>query len=401
MKNLLSWSKLLLCLLLSLQGFAEDTPRTILMRPETLVKGKQLVQQGDAEMTKALGNLLKEADEALKNGPYSVVSKQKMPPSGDKHDYMSVGPYWWPDSTKKNGLPYIRKDGQVNPERYAIRDAEFHNALCRDVYVLSIAWYYTGKKEYAAHAARLLRAWFLDPATKMNPHLNFGQSIPGRTKGRGIGLIDTRNLARLLDGVLLLKGSGQLPANDETGIREWYASFLEWMRTSPIGTDEADEHNNHGTWYDVQTVSIALFLGKKALAEKILKEQTVPRIESQLKPDGSQPHELARTLSWNYSQMNLKGFFELARLAENVHLDLWTMETPGGKSLKKAFGWMLPYADENANWTYKQIKHRDVNGFAELARLAAPHYPDMNVQPLLAKNSDRHNDLFLLTGSTF
>ena len=99
--------------------------------------------------------------------------------------------------------------------------------------------------------------------------------------------------------------------------------------------------------------------------------------------------------------MNLKGFFELARLAENVHLDLWTMETPGGKSLKKAFGWMLPYADENANWTYKQIKHRDVNGFAELARLAAPHYPDMNVQPLLAKNSDRHNDLFLLTGSTF
>ncbi len=401
MKNLLSWSKLLLCLLLSLQGFAEDTPRTMLMRPETLVKGKQLVRQGDAEMVKALGNLLKEADEALKHGPYSVVSKEKMPPSGDKHDYMSVGPYWWPDSTKKNGLPYIRKDGQVNPERYAIRDAEYHNALCRDVYVLSIAWYYTGKKAYAAHAARLLRAWFLDPATKMNPHLNFGQSIPGRTEGRGIGLIDTRNLARLLDGVLLLKGSGQLPANDETGIRNWYASFLEWMRTSPIGTDEADEHNNHGTWYDVQTVSIALFLEKKALAKKILEEQTIPRIESQLKPDGSQPHELARTLSWNYSQMNLKGFFELARLAENVDINLWTMETPGGKSLKKAFGWMLPFADENAAWSYKQIKHRDVKGFAELARLAAPHYPDMNVQALLAKNNDRYNDLFLLTGSTF
>ncbi|MBO9153558.1 alginate lyase family protein [Chitinophaga sp. GCM10012297] len=401
MKNILSWTKLMLCLLLSLQSFAEDTPRTFLMRPETLVKGKQLVRQGDAAMVKALGNILKEADAALKKGPYSVVSKEKMPPSGDKHDYMSVGPYWWPDSTKKNGLPYIRKDGQVNPERYAVRDAEFHTALCRDVYMLSIAWYYTGKKEYASHAARLLRAWFIDPATKMNPNLNFGQSIPGITEGRGIGLIDTKALAKLLDGISLLKGSAFLQAGEETAIRDWYASFLQWMRTSPIGMDEADEHNNHGTWYDVQTVSIALFLEDKALAEKILKEQTIPRIESQLKPDGSQPHELARTLSWNYSQMNLKGFFELARLAENVRLNLWTMETPGGKSLKKAFGWMLGYADENSHWEYKQIKPRNVKGFTELARLAAPHYPEFDVRKLLSQEEDQQSDLVLLTGSTF
>lgn len=398
---MLSWTKLGLCLLLSLHGFAEDTPRTFLMRPETLMKGKQLVQQGDAAMVKALGNILKEADAALKNGPYSVVFKEKMPPSGDKHDYMSVGPYWWPDSTKKDGLPYIRKDGRINPERYAIRDAEQHTALCRDVHLLSIAWYYTGKKEYATHAARLLRAWFIDPATKMNPNLNFGQSIPGITKGRGIGLIDTKGLAKLLDGIALLRSSQVLPAGEEAEIRSWYASFLQWMRTSPIGMDEADEHNNHGTWYDVQTVSIALFLDDKALAEKMLKEQTIPRIESQLKADGSQPHELARTLSWNYSQMNLKGFFELARLAENVQLNLWTMETPGGKSLKKAFSWMLGYADENSAWAYEQIKPRDVKGFTELARLAAPHYPDVNVQALLEKGGDKQSDLVLLTGSAF
>lgn len=399
MKNILSWSKLLLCLALSLNSLAADTPQTFLMRPETLVKGKQLVQQGDAAAVKALGSILQDADKALKNGPYSVVFKEKIPPSGDKHDYMSVGPYWWPDSTKKDGLPYIRKDGQVNPERFSIRDAEYHNALCRDVYLLSIAWYYTGKQDYAAHAARLLRAWFIDPATRMNPNLNFGQSIPGITQGRGIGLIDTRALAKLLDGVSLLKGSRALNAGESAAIRQWYASFLQWMRTSPIGMDEADEHNNHGTWYDVQTVSISLFLGDTAQATKILREQTIPRIESQLKEDGSQPHELARTLSWNYSQMNLKGFFELARLAENVQLNLWTMETRGGKSLKKAFSWMLAHADPAASWPYQQIKPRDIKGFTELARLAAPRYPDLDVRKLLMQESDRQADLVLLTGS--
>ncbi|RPD39891.1 alginate lyase family protein [Chitinophaga barathri] len=400
MKNILLWTKLALCLALSMNVFAEDTPHTFMMRPEVLVKGKQLVQQGDPTAVKALGNILQEADKALQNGPYSVVSKDKMPPSGDKHDYMSVGPYWWPDSTKTDGLPYIRKDGRINPERYSIRDAEYHTALCRDVYILSIAWYYTGKQVYAQHAARLLRTWFIDPATRMNPNLNFGQSIPGITEGRGIGLIDTKGLVKLLDGVSLLKGSAVLQPEEENGIRAWYTSFLQWMRTSPIGMDEADEHNNHGTWYDVQTVSIALFLDDKALAEKMLKEQTVPRIESQLKEDGSQPHELARTLSWNYSQMNLKGFFELARLAENVQLNLWTMETPGGKSLKKAFGWMLGYADEARPWTYEQIKPRDVKGFTDLARLAAPHYPDVDARKLLEKE-EKQNDLILLTGSTF
>ncbi|MGN7723033.1 alginate lyase family protein [Chitinophaga sp. 22620] len=400
MKNILSWSKLLLCLAFSLNGLAADTPRTFLMRPDALIKGKQLVQQGDTAAVKALTDILQEADKALHNGPYSVVFKDKMPPSGDKHDYMSVGPYWWPDSSKKDGLPYIRKDGQVNPERFSIRDAEYHNALCRDVYLLSIAWYYTGRQDYAAHAARLLRAWFIDPATRMNPNLDFGQSIPGITKGRGIGLIDTRSLAKLLDGVMLLKGSNVLNADESTVIRQWYGSFLQWMRTSPIGTDEADEHNNHGTWYDVQTVSISLFLGDTALARKILREQTIPRIESQLKEDGSQPHELARTLSWNYSQMNLKGFFELARLAENVQLNLWTMETPGGKSLRKAFGWMLAHADPASTWTYQQIKPRDVKGFFELARLAAPHYPEMDVRKLLARE-EKQNNLILLTGSSF
>lgn len=375
----------------------QGPPETFLLKPAVLTASLQKIKNGDPEMKKALDTLLKEADEALTKGPYSVTFKSKTPASGDKHDYMSVGPYWWPDSTKADGLPYIRKDGQVNPERFSIRDVEYHNALCRDVYILGLARFFTGEEKYAEHAAKLLNTWFLDAETRMNPNLNFGQAIPGRTEGRGIGIIDTHNLAKLLDGIQLLKNTPALKPEVYAGIQAWYREFLQWMRTSPIGLDEADEHNNHGTWYDVQTVAMALFTAQPELAKTILREQTEKRIESQLKEDGSQPHELARTLSWNYSQMNLKGFFELALLAENVGVDLWNYTSPGGKSLKKAFAWMLPYAEGRETWQHKQIKPMQNNGYLALAVVAEKKYPGLDLQPLRDNNKDFHHYMLTLT----
>lgn len=377
---------------------ADDTPHTFLLKPATLLHAKQLIAQRDPAAQEALAGLVKDADKALTKGPYSVVYKSKLPPSGDKHDYMSVGPYWWPDPSKPDGLPYIRKDGEINPERYAVKDLDFHNALCKDVYVLGLAWYYTRQPKYAAHAATLLHTWFIDTATRMNPHLNYGQAIPGITEGRGIGLIDMHNVTSLLDGIQLLKDAPQLPAADYKAIQDWYKQFLQWMRTSPIGRDEADEENNHGTWYDVQAVAIALFTGQSDLAANILKERTQNRIDNQLREDGSQPHELARTLSWNYSQFNLSAFFELALLAENVNIDLWHYESPGRKSLKKAFAWLLPYAEKAKPWEHKQIKPMDVDAYLRLAKLAEPRYPDIDLKPLWEQHKDYGSGRMLLTG---
>jgi hypothetical protein len=376
-------------------------PATFLIRGSHLESSKAKIKSGDKSLTQALATLIDKANNSLTKGPYSVTYKDKVPPSGDKRDYMSVGPYWWPDSSKADGLPYIRKDGQVNPERYSIKDASYHGALCEDVYHLGLAWYFTNDKKYALHAANLLKVWFLDNETRMNPNLNFGQAIPGIVDGRGIGLIDTHNLAKLIDGIQLLKDSGHLPASDYKNIQNWYKEFLVWMRTSPIGVDEADEFNNHGTWYDVQTVSIALFTEQPDLAKKILNEQTKKRIESQLKEDGSQPHELARTLSWNYSLMNLKGFFELASLAENVDEDLWNYVSPGGKSLKAAFVWMLPFAERKMEWKARQIKPIQYEGFWSLARTVADKYPNVNIAESLKFGKTNDNSLLLLTNRIF
>ncbi len=386
-KSTFFWGAILLLMCIDTYAQEEVLPSTFLLDNVFIAANKEKIKEGDKELQLLLSFVLSSTDEAMNHESFSVTYKTKTPPSGDKRDYMSVGPYWWPDSTKSNGLPYIRRDGIVNPERYEIQDAEFFKSVCNDLFLLSLSEYFTGNKKYADKAVDILHTWFLDEKTRMNPHLNYGQSIPGRTEGRGIGLIDTRSLVYLIDGIQILKTTGHLPKDTYEGIQIWFKKFLNWMITSPIGLDEADEHNNHGTYYDVQTVAMALFTDQKELAANILRSQTQKRIENQFAEDGSQPHELARTLSWNYSVMNLMGFFELALLAENVNIDLWNYMTPNGKSIKKGFLWLLPYA-EGLSWQHTQIKPIDLSSIKKISLIASLKYPDIKIKQV-ETNSER------------
>jgi hypothetical protein len=383
---------------------SSKSPEAFLVDVKLLEANKIKVRNGDKDMIKAVRVLSAEADAALKNGPYTIVTKTKLPPSGDKHDYMSVGPYWWPDSTKADGLPYIRRDGVVNPERHGVKDADDLKLLGRDVKLLGLAYYFTSDEKYVQHARVLLRTWFLDKETKMNPHLKYGQAIPGITEGRGIGIIDTKCMVDIIDGVQLIKNSKSWSEADHKALQSWFSEFLNWMLTSPIGKDEADEHNNHGVYYDLQVVAMSLFLGNKEQAKKILQEQTLPRIESQINEDGSQPHELARTKSWGYVTMNLKGFFGLARLGEHANVDLWNYQTAGGKSIKKAFEWLLPYASGEKPWTHQQIEEPvEWKNFVPTLRMAEGHYNLPGIKPLMRQYEKeyKNNGFSILTNTMF
>jgi len=282
------------------------------------------------------------------------MDKSITPPSGDRHDYMSQAPYWWPDPSKPDGKPYIRKDGQRNPEISNITDRDNLGRLGDAVTTLSLAYAYTGREQYATHAARLVRVWFLDPATRMNPHLQFGQYIPGINQGRGIGIIETRNLPELLDGVLLISGSPAWTKADEDGLQGWMRAYLTWLVESTHGREESKNGNNHETWYDVQVAGLALYTGQADIARRTL-EGARARIAAQIEPDGRQPRELERTQSWHYSGFNLAAFMELATLGERVGVDLWHYRTADGRSIRQAVDFMVPYATGERPWTFDQI----------------------------------------------
>jgi len=314
------------------------------------------------------------------------MDKKLTPPSGDKHDYMSFGPYWWPDPKKADGLPYIRRDGEVNPEtRTDETDRLAFGEMTSAVETLALAWYFTDHQPYAAHAAELLRVWFLDRTTRMNPNLQFGQAIPGRTQGRDIGIIDTARLTRIVDAIGLLESSDAWTPKDRHAMRDWCCEYLKWLRTSSHGLDEEKKHNNHGTWYDAQVVSLALFTGQNDLARAILKQVKTRRIDKHIQPDGKQPHELARTKSLGYSAMNLDGFFQLATMAEKLGIDLWHYESHDGRSIRKALDFLAPYADRENKWPYEQISPHSAARLSPLLRRGAIAYEDNSYETWAGK----------------
>lgn len=332
-----------------------------------------------------------DAEWAMNVGPYSVMDKQDVPPSGSKHDYVSLAPYWWPNPDTKNGLPFVRRDGQVNPERYKVPDDREFSETRNAVHALALGYYFTGKEEYAKRAVLLLRTWFLNPATHMNPNMNFAQAVPGVNTGRGIGLIEVREIPRLLDGIALLWGSPALTVRDKEGLRNWFIAYMRWLTTSKYGQDEANAQNNHGSWYDEQLAGIALFLGDKELARRTAETAKTKRIALQIKKDGSEPLELARTKSFSYSVFNLDALMRLAQEADHVDVDLWNYRAPGGGSIRGALDYLVPFAMKKKQWKHQAINGVDASLLTEPLLLAAMHYKDADYLKLaeqVEKNQD-------------
>jgi hypothetical protein len=359
-------------------------PRVFLWDAKHVANTRQRIRAGDSSFGAALTVLKQDAQKALKAGPFSVTFKTNLPPSGDVHDYMSIAPYFWPDPAKSNGLPYIRRDGERNPANRTA-DRRALSEMIEAVETLSQAWYFTGETNFAVKARQLLRGWFLDPDTRMNPNFDFAQAVPGVNSGRGIGLIETAGLTGVVDAIGLLGDSPVWTAEDQRAMEKWFSEFLRWMLESKNGLDEAAAKNNHGTWYDVQVASFALFVGKSEIATNVLRAAGAKRIARQIEPDGRQPLELARTKSWGYSTMNLRGLMALAQLGEHVGVDLWNFETPDGRGIRKAFDFLTPFALGENQWTYQQLGGWSVEGFAPLARQAALQFPDPRYVELAAK----------------
>jgi hypothetical protein len=350
-----------------------QTPKVFSIDSKNLEASKQKIKSGDPQTLAVYQRLVRDADKALTEGPFSVMNKKQVPTSGDKHDYMSLAPYFWPNPNTPDGLPYIRKDGVRTPETKAIKDKDDLIKMENAVETLSFAYYFSGDEKYAERSTSLIRTWFLLPETKMNPNVNFGQAVKGASLGRKEGVLETRGFAKVIDAIGMLQGSKAWTAADQKSMQTWITDFLVWMQTSPIGKAEMNADNNHGTWYDAQRLSYALFLGKKDLANEICKN-AINRLDKQMDNNGNFPKELARTKSLGYTLFVTEAFFEIAKLAEKTDVDLWNVVTPSGKSIKKGIETLAPYFSKEKEWTGQQIEPANFNGSIPLIHIAALKY---------------------------
>ncbi|WP_162339895.1 alginate lyase family protein [Cyclobacterium salsum] len=348
------------------------------------IKSKTASDQ-DKAISVELKQLMDRADEKLTEGPFSVVNKTQVPPSGDKHDYISMGTYWWPDPNTDDGLPYIRKDGQANPEIYEYQDQWVLEEMMNAMEVLAMAYYFTEEEKYGAHAIALLHTWFLDPETRMNPNLNFGQRIPGITEGRRSGIIDTRSFVLLPDLITLLSTSSHWQSAYEGGMKEWLGSYGNWLITSKHGKEEAVHGNNHSTWYYTQLIPMMIYSGQLEKADSLVQRGIPMIMDRMIAEDGGQPEELGRTRTWDYSTMNLKAMLYFAKGSEYLGRDLWEYKNEEGAGLKEALAFLAPYANGEKSWEYKQILALDPEKLKLSLHLGAFKYQNEDFKKIADK----------------
>ena len=326
-------------------------PRLFLLDKDYLDLSKELWKSGNKLITSSMNLLLGEAGLVLKRGPYSVTEKDFTPPSGDKHDFFAYMAYSWANPDSKDGLPWIVRDGYNNPE--ARMDWNRMEPMGHDVYILALAYYFTGKPVYAEHAALLLRTWFIDKETRMNPNADYGKSIPGQTKGgysvAGFGYV----FRRIYDAAGILETSSYWTTADREGLKEWTRQFMQWAETTKYGKIEFRRDNNHGTFYDMNMALQALYVGDENKARETIKRYMENRMPNQFNPDGTQPWEMRRANNYDYHRVNLMIALDIAQLADRFNdIDVRNYRTAEGAGLKKAVEFLVPFFIGEKPWPY-------------------------------------------------
>jgi beta-galactosidase len=296
--------------------------------------------------------ILRAAEKAIGQPSVTITAFPAKLSEGGLNDFYSNGDYWWPDPTKPNGLPYIKRDGETNPENF-LQHRLAVKALRDSVAALAAAYRITGDDRYVATAVPLLEAFFLDPATRMNPSLTYAQAIPGVSPGRGIGIIDALHLIEVPAAIKAMEGSKAFPPEMAAALRGWFRQLADWMVTSKNGKDEAKTKNNHAVAYFLQLAAYADFVGDEEKLAECRRRFKEVFVAEQMAADGSFPLEMARTKPYGYSIFQLDNMTMLCQLLSTDADNLWEFTLPDGRGIRKAVAFLNPYIADKTKWQLK------------------------------------------------
>lgn len=343
---------------------ADAIPRT-LVSPDEADPIHSAIIRKEGWTLAPVKRLRAEADRRIREGPWTVTSDRPEGVVLDPHDYYSEAPYWWPDPANPSG-PYVRKDGQTNPTRFTANKNAL-NSMADAAFTLGAAAYLLDDARYAQRAARILRVWFVDPKTRMNPNLEYSQAIRGSNLGRGAGIIDGRVLIRVIQGMEFLAQTGLWDARDQAAVRKWFEEYLQWLTHSENGQDEKRAGNNHASWWTAQVAAVASFVENRAEMQAAFTYFRDHIFATQIRADGSAPREESRTRSLWYSAFNLEAYVTICRIAQVQGSDLWSVRAKSGATLPTVIDYLEPFLSDPRKWPKEQISDFSSDGLYFLA----------------------------------
>ena len=294
----------------------------------------------------------KEVQWAMKQQPVTVTASTSIRSSGGKHDFFSEGDYWWPNPVRADS-PYLQKDGMTNPDNFT----DHRKAMVRFSRVMGAlaSAYLTSKNErYAAQAFKHARAWFIDTATLMNPHLLYAQAIKGRFTGRGIGIIDMIQMIEVAQSLMMLENSKSAKPAEFIQFRGWFERYLYWVTHHKYGMDEMNALNNHGTCWTLQVAAFARFTQNDSLLDVCRQRYKAIHLPGQMAIDGSFPKELARTKPYGYSLFNLDAMTMLCQMLSDKQNNVWDFALEDKRSIQKGISFLYPFVVDKNKWTFKK-----------------------------------------------
>jgi hypothetical protein len=295
----------------------------------------------------------------LAEKPVTVTASTSPRTPGGPHDFFSEADYFWPNPANPTG-PYINRDGQSNPANFA-GHRKAMVALSIQMPALTSAWLLTGERSYAKHAADHLRAWFITPATRMNPNLEYSQGVHGVSTGRSYGIIDTLHLVEVARAASHIAPK-ILSAGEQAALMDWFRSYLSWMQTSEKGIAEKNTLNNHAVCWALQAAEFARLIGDQKTRDEVLTQYETVFLPNQLGQDGSFPKELVRTKPYSYSIFNFDVMAALCQSLEGVGKGpgAFAFALPDGRGICKAAAFLFPYLKDKGAWPYaKDVEHFD------------------------------------------
>ncbi|KAJ7868487.1 chondroitin AC/alginate lyase [Mycena leptocephala] len=335
--------------------------------PNYIATGKFANTTGEAQQS-----IISWAEYLSSSGPWSVTNKPITAPSGNKQDYMSWAPYWWPNCTGVGNTteltpqqiwvtcPYVNRDGQFNPDRLTINDIGAFFNLSDAVLYNALAFSFDNKSSsvYSQNIVKFVNAWFLDSQTGMNPNLNYAQMErgPNGQVGTHTGVLDLKSFVKIVSGILILRLRKCTDWTDDIDAQmvAWTQKYITWLETNKLGIDECASLNNHGSFCFNQLAALKLLVNDVQGSINASNTFFHGIYQGQINSTGDQPFEASRTHPYHYRNYNLAAMITNARLLRfaDPTSDPWNMTTKAGSTIKDALDMTMTVDPNKSNEGY-------------------------------------------------